>query len=89
LLSLTIVRLHSSVENEGKVGMGGRCGKNSRHGVTGPWRREGMSVMNDQYTNLKGVDEYPLYYERRGFESILRSGWLRTGDKATSCVLIG
>jgi len=41
LLCLTLVFFQSSVENGGKVGMGGRCGRDSGHGVTDPWRREG------------------------------------------------
>jgi hypothetical protein len=42
MLSLTLVLFQSSVENRGKIGMGGtRCGGNSRHGVTSPRRREG------------------------------------------------
>jgi hypothetical protein len=41
LLSLTLVFFQSSVENGGEVGMGGRCGRDSGHGVAGPWRREG------------------------------------------------
>jgi hypothetical protein len=49
LLSLTIVSLQSSVENGGKFGIEGRCGGDSGHGVTGPWRREGKDslVMGD------------------------------------------
>jgi hypothetical protein len=34
LLSLTLVFLQSSVENGGKVRMGGRRGRDSGHGVT-------------------------------------------------------
>jgi hypothetical protein len=34
LLSLTLVRFQSKVENGGKVGIGGRRGRVSRHGVT-------------------------------------------------------
>ena len=41
LLSPTVVFFQSSVENGGKVGMGGRRGRDSGHCVTGPWRREG------------------------------------------------
>jgi hypothetical protein len=40
LLSLTLVFFQSDVENGGKVGMGGRRGRESGHGVTGSWRRE-------------------------------------------------
>jgi hypothetical protein len=35
LLSLTLVFFQSNVENGGKVGMGGRRGRDSGHGVTG------------------------------------------------------
>jgi hypothetical protein len=42
LLSLTLVFFQSSVENGGKVGMGGRCGRDSGHGVVDLWRREGQ-----------------------------------------------
>jgi hypothetical protein len=41
LLSITLVFFQSDVENGGKVRMGGRRGRDSGHGVTGPWRREG------------------------------------------------
>jgi hypothetical protein len=34
LLSVTLVFFESSVENGGKVGMGGRRGRDSGHGVT-------------------------------------------------------
>ena len=34
LLSLTLVFFQSSAEYRRKVGMGGRCGRNSGHGVT-------------------------------------------------------
>jgi hypothetical protein len=34
LLSLTVVLFQSKVENGGKVGMGGGCGRDGGHGVT-------------------------------------------------------
>ena len=42
LLGLTLVFFQSSVENGGRVGMGGRCRRDSRHGVTELWRRVGQ-----------------------------------------------
>jgi hypothetical protein len=49
LLSLTVVFFQSDVENGGKVGMGGRRGRDGRHGVTGLRKREGKEylVMRD------------------------------------------
>jgi hypothetical protein len=41
LFSLTIVFFQSNVENGGKVGMGGRGGRDSGHRVNGLQRREG------------------------------------------------
>jgi hypothetical protein len=50
LLSLMFVFFQSNVENGGKVGMGGRRGRDSGHDVSDyPWRREGRDslVMSD------------------------------------------
>jgi hypothetical protein len=48
LLSLTLVFFQSNVENGGKVGMGGRRGRDGGHGVTGPWRRGGKGIVGDE-----------------------------------------
>ena len=38
LLSLTLVFFQSGVEDGGKVGMGGRPGRDRGHNVAGPWK---------------------------------------------------
>jgi hypothetical protein len=48
LLSLTVVCFQSSVENRGKVGMGGGHRRDSGHGVTGPWEKRGKEMVGDE-----------------------------------------
>ena len=48
LLSLTVVLVQSKVENGGKLGMGGGCGRDGGHGVTA--RGEEMRDRYDKQT---------------------------------------
>ena len=59
LLSLTLVLFQSSVENGGKVGVGGRRGRDSGHGVTGPWGREGKGYLVATDTKGASINSHP------------------------------
>jgi hypothetical protein len=48
LLGLTFVFFQSKVENGGKVGMGGRRGRDCGHGVRDPVEKRGKGIISDE-----------------------------------------